>query len=79
MICGNQPFWIFVNCYSLLVQRYVMGSIPVRWLYGYILTKIITETEHIEKNINDRLTHKKASKTFFWCLAKSVFQVNRWN
>lgn len=49
MICGNQPFWIFVNCYSLLVQGYVVGFIPVKWLYGYTLTKIIKETEHVEK------------------------------
>ena len=30
MICCKQPFWKFVNCYSLLVQGYFMDFIPMK-------------------------------------------------
>lgn len=30
MICCKQPFWKFVNCYSLLVQGFFMDFMPTK-------------------------------------------------
>lgn len=35
MIRCTQPFWKFINLYTLMVQGYFMDFIPVKRLYGY--------------------------------------------
>lgn len=76
MMCCKQPFWKFVNCYSLLVQRYFMDFIPMKWLYGYTVTKIIKKMEHFDKILMTVQLKKKKhpwNSYLLLCLQKKCF------